>query len=256
MVINIKVQNFEGPFDLLLHLIKTEKMDIYDIKICEITGQYIEYLKKMKEMDLEVTSEFIVLAATLIEIKSYMLLPKNKNDNDETAADDEDPRKNLVDKLLEYKKFKSAAHYLRTMEDKAGISFGKKGEIIVDKIYNNSEMFKNVTLLDLYNIFDDLIQKYYSKMNVSNILDKKISPDTYKIEDKMGEIIKVVDSKQVVSFDEIACNSQSKIEVIVFFLALLELIKLREVSIVQKDNFEDIFIKEIDKHGENTLQAN
>lgn len=117
-------------------------------------------------------------------------------------------------------------------------------------------MFKNVTLLDLYNIFDDLIQKYYSKMNVSNILDKKISPDTYKIEDKMGEIIKVVDSKQVVSFDEIACNSQSKIEVIVFFLALLELIKLREVSIVQKDNFEDIFIKEIDKHGENTLQAN
>src|SRR3712207_4469850 len=110
MSLNIKIENFEGPFDLLLHLIKKNEMDIYDIKIYEITTQYLNYINNMKELDLEVTSEFIVIAATLLEIKSKMLLPKQVVEENEEDA--EDPRQELINKLLEYKKFKQVADYL------------------------------------------------------------------------------------------------------------------------------------------------
>lgn len=113
MSISIKIENFEGPFDLLLYLIKKNKMEIYDIKIHDITTQYLDYINNMKEMDLDITSEFIVIAATLLEIKSKMLLPKENIDNEDT---EEDPRKYLMDKLIEYKKFKKVADWLKEKE--------------------------------------------------------------------------------------------------------------------------------------------
>ncbi|NOV88853.1 chromatin segregation and condensation protein Rec8/ScpA/Scc1 (kleisin family) [Clostridium acetobutylicum] len=124
MTLNINIDNFQGPFDLLLHLIRKNKMDIYDIKIFDITNQYIQYLNEMKEMDLEITSEFIVMAATLIEIKSKYLLPKTKEEEEE--KEESDPTKELVSKLVEYKKFKLAADFLKNRELDYGEVFSKK----------------------------------------------------------------------------------------------------------------------------------
>jgi segregation and condensation protein A len=132
MALSIKIENFEGPFDLLLHLIKKSKMSIYDIKLNEITKQYLEYLRDMKEMDLEITSEFIVIASTLLEIKSRELLPKPPKEEEE-ELDENDIKRQLIGKLIEYKKFKIAASFFREREINTGITFSKKPEIIEDK---------------------------------------------------------------------------------------------------------------------------
>ena len=146
MPLSIKVTNFEGPFDLLLHLIKKNEMNIYDINIYEITNQYLEYLKTMKEMDLEVTSEFIVIAATLIEIKSIRLLPKNKEENDKD--EESNVEKELLNKLIEYRKYKVIAEDLRRLEQSAGIMFSKKPEIIEE---DNKKIKETDFLKEYYN---------------------------------------------------------------------------------------------------------
>jgi segregation and condensation protein A len=137
MSINIKLDVFEGPLDLLLHLIKKAEVDIYNIPIAEITEQYLEYLKAMEELDLEIASEFIVMAATLLEIKSKMLLPKPKINEEEAA--DQDPRIELVEKLVEYKKFKEFANFLREITQDYELYF-KEPEVI-DDIKENKDIF-------------------------------------------------------------------------------------------------------------------
>lgn len=253
MALNIKIENFEGPFDLLLHLIKINEMDIYDIKIYDITNQYIKYLDKMNEMDLEVTSEFIVLAATLIQIKSCMLLPKDNEDSEELSVDYDDPKKELIERLIEYKKFKAAAEYLKLKEIETGISYSKKPEIIEDNNVDVSELFKSMTLLNLYDIFNNIIERYYSKLNSNSNFNKRISIDEYKIEDKMVEIADIVKRNGVTSFGDILSKSIYKIEKIVYFLALLELIKLKEITIVQNENFKEIYLEGIDNNGQNQI---
>jgi len=251
MSLSIKIENFEGPFDLLLHLIKKNEMDIYDIKVYDITNQYLQYIEWMKEMDLEITSEFIVLAATLLEIKSKMLLPKIKNEeNDEVL----DPRKELVDKLLEYKKYKMVSEFFKERECDAGITFGKKPEIIDDhnnKILDNSELFKGVTMLTLYNLYDKLITTYRNKINTENIISKQIPLDEYKIEDKMQFINNKFIKHARIHFSSLCEDCLSKIEIVVTFLALLELIKLKMVAVVQENNFDEIYIERIDNNEEN-----
>lgn len=245
MPLSIKVTNFEGPFDLLLHLIKKNEMNIYDINIFEITNQYLEYLKSMKEMDLEVTSEFIVIAATLIEIKSKHLLPKNK---EEQSKDEEnDVEKELLNKLIEYRKFKVIAENLKMREQGAGIMFCKKPEIIEEDNKNTKEtdFLQNITMLDLYNLYNDLMQKYINKMNTENIINKKILVDEYKIEDKMEELKQKLASFGKVHFTKLIYGYSSKLEVIVTFLALLELIKIKSVRVIQESNFKDIYLERV-----------
>ena len=147
MGIKIKLDMFEGPLDLLLHLIKKAEVDIYDIPIAEIAEQYIAYLKAMEELDLEVASEFLVMAATLLEIKSKMLLPKVRNVEDETSAD-EDPREELIRKLVEYKKYKEFAEQLKSIEVHNTIFF--KPPEIIDDIENTEVFFNNITLEDSF----------------------------------------------------------------------------------------------------------
>jgi segregation and condensation protein A len=250
MTIKIKVSNFEGPFDLLLHLIKKSEMDIYDIKIYEVTSQYLEYLDSMKEMDLEVTSEFIVVAATLLEIKSRMLLPKEKKTDENDSEDD--PRKQLVDKLLEYKKFKAAAEFLRQRKYETGVIFSKKPEIIEEKRseLNNEELLKGITMLDLYNLFNQLMNRYISKQNTENVIQTRIPADKFKIEDKMEELRSKLDSSANIKFLDVVYECTSKIEVVVTFLALLELIKLRAVKVMQEDNFKEIYVERISVNEE------
>lgn len=246
MSLNIKIENFEGPFDLLLHLIKKNKMEIYNISIFEITEQYLEYIKFMEEFDLEIASEFILIAATLLEIKSKSLLPKEKveEDNEENI----NPKEELMRKLLEYKKFKLVASYLKSKEDPTAVVFTKKGEIIEPDIKEptTEELLKGITMLSLYNLFQSLIQDYNSKMNKENVVQREMHADSYKIEDKMTIIREKINIENKMYFSEFKMYCSCRIEIVVTFLALLELIKNKEVKIIQKSNFEDIYIERIE----------
>jgi segregation and condensation protein A len=248
MSLSIKITNFEGPFDLLLHLIKKNEMDIYNIKILEITNQYLDFLKQMKSMDLDITSEFIVIAATLIEIKSKLLLPKPKVEDDE---DEKDIAQELVDKLLLYKRFKLASEFLLEREKEVGIMFTKKPEIIEEKKSNRDvteNLLKDITMLDLYNIYNELINNYMSKINTETNIEDKIKIETYKIEDKMVEIKSIIKASSKVHFTSMLKKYSSKTEIIVTFLALLELIKLRDIKVIQEGNFKDIYIERIEQN--------
>ena len=156
----IKVADFEGPFDLLLHLIKKNKMDIYNVEIYKVTNQYLEYLNTRKVMDLEITSEFIVVAATLIEIKSKNLLPKVKVEEEEN---EEDIEIKLMERLIEYKRFKAVSEFFNDKYVSSGEVFSKKPEVIEEikpEKVDNDDIFKNITLLDLYNIYNKIL-KYF-----------------------------------------------------------------------------------------------
>lgn len=237
----IKVADFEGPFDLLLHLIKKNKMDINNIEIYKITNQYLRYLDEMKEMDLEITSEFIVIAATLIEIKSKSLLPKIKVETE----NEEDIEKKLKLKLIEYKQIKSVSNFFKERYINSGEIYSKKPEIIEEEItpHNNEDIFKNLTLIDLYNIYNNILDTYHLKQNNTNVVQKKIYTDRYKVEDKMNELLDRFNNSDVVEFRTIITESESKLETVVTFLALLELIKLRVIIAYQEGNFEEILMK-------------
>lgn len=239
----IKIDNFEGPFDLLLHLIKKNQMNIYNVEIYKVTNQYLQYLDKMKEMDLDITSEFIVIAATLIEIKSKTLLPKVKKEEDE--EDEEDIEKKLLEKLILYKKIKESTNFFREKYSDLGSIYTKKPEIIeeVKTETKNEDILKNVTLLDLYNIFNNLLEIYRNKQNKANVIEKKIYVDKYKVEDKLEFLTGKIQSGSVIEFDDLIAECECKIECVVTFLALLELIKQKVVRVYQASSFGNIIIE-------------
>ncbi|MCX7884430.1 MAG: segregation/condensation protein A [Caloramator sp.] len=240
MSINIKLEMFEGPLDLLLHLIKKSEVDIYDIPIAEITEQYISYLKAMKELDLEIASEFLVMASTLLEIKSKMLLPKVNVREDEESADI-DPRQELVEKLVEYKKYKEFAERLKEYE-KCGTIFFKSPEII-DDIENKDIYFKNITVENLMTAYKRVIKTYENRFNKRSEIPRDIDYDEFRIEDKMDYIKNMVYKYKRVSFKKFFENAESKLEIVVTFLAMLELIKLKFITAIQYKNFEEIIIE-------------
>lgn len=247
MSLSIKITNFEGPFDLLLHLIKKNEMSIYDIKILEITNQYLGYLKTMQEMDLEITSEFIVIAATLIEIKSKLLLPKPKV---EEYENEEDAAKELMKKLIQYKKYKMVAEFLGERQLETGAVFSKKPEIIEEKNPKKetiADLLKNRTMLDLYNLYNELMNNYFNKMNEKgDFFEDKIKIETFKIEDKMTEITTLMKTYPKIHFSRLIKGYKSKSEAIVTFLALLELIKIKTVNVIQEKSFSDIYVERVD----------
>lgn len=239
----IKVADFEGPFDLLLHLIKKNKMDIYNIEIYKITNQYLRYLDEMKEMDLEITSEFIVIAATLIEIKSKSLLPKVKVKDE----NEEDIENKLKLRLIEYKQIKAVSSFFKERHINSGEIYSKKPEIIEIEEEkapkSNEDIFKNLTLIDLYNIYNNILDTYHNKQNNINVVQRKIYTDKYKVEDKMKELLDRFNNANVIEFRSIIKESESKLETVVTFLALLELIKLRVIIAYQEGNFKEILMK-------------
>ena len=239
----IKVADFEGPFDLLLHLIKKNKMDIYNIEIYKITNQYLRYLDEMKEMDLEITSEFIVIAATLIEIKSKSLLPKVKVEDE----NEEDIENKLKLRLIEYKQIKAVSSFFKERHINSGEIYSKKPEIIEIEEEKapkcNEDIFKNLTLIDLYNIYNNILDTYHNKQNNINVVQRKIYTDKYKVEDKMKELVNRFNNSNVIEFRSIIKESESKLEIVVTFLALLELIKLRVIIAYQEGNFKEILMK-------------
>lgn len=243
MTLRIKIDNFEGPFDLLLHLIRKNEMDIYNIKIAEITNQYMQYINSMKSMDLEITSEFIVIAATLLQIKSKQLLPKVKDIQEQEQEESIDPEKELIEKLIEYRKFKATAEFFKSKMDKEGMVFTKKAEIIDEpKSVDNTDILKNVTMVDLYNLYNKIINKYNEKMNF-RMVQKEIVIDTYKVEDKVLYIKDKLNKENKMKFSSIMSECNCKMEIIVTFLAILELAKLRNLNLIQENNFNEIYIE-------------
>lgn len=237
MAINVKLEAFEGPLDLLLHLIEKAEVDIYDIPIADITAQYLHYISIMEIHDLEVSSEFIVMAATLLEIKSKMLLPKQKKE--ENSEDFIDPREELIRKLIEYKKYKEASLELK---DKLGIYdkvFYKPPEPIEDYL-TDATSISNISLDMLYISFRNILLKNESKNRVNF---REIYREVVTVEDKIRLINKLLTSKPSFYFDDLFVSCYNKYEIIVTFLAVLELLKRRSLIIEQEKNYARILIK-------------
>ena len=238
MKYNVHLQVYDGPLDLLYDMISKQKIDIKDISIVDITKQYIEYLNLLEKMDLEITSEFITMASKLLEIKSRYLLYKQKQDEEE-----QDPRLELVEKLEEYKKYKNAAQDIKDNIDYSNdLFYRKKEEIIVDEKLNLDE----ISIESIRNILP-FILKVRSNEDVADEstdekLNKIVKGKIISVEEKIIYIRKVLEEIDDVGFRDIVIN-YSKDEVIATFLSLLELIKSKEIVVVQNEFFDDILIK-------------
>lgn len=233
----IKIQNFEGPFDLLFHLIEKNQMNIYDIRINEITDQYMEYLFSMKELDLEIASEFLVMAATLLHIKSKLLLPDKKEKN----AEEIDPREELVLKLIEYKKYKDFSLELRLKEEHWAKLYYKLPEIME---FEPEEELLELSPSEIRRVYISLLEKNRKKMN--NTVAKMatiIQHEKVSLKGKMREVLLVLFKKTFVAFADIFLNKgKSRTEIVTGFLAILELSKIKKVKLEQQKQFDDIII--------------
>lgn len=243
MAISVKLEVFEGPLDLLLHLIEKNKIDIYDIPIVVITEQYLDYIKQMETEDMNIMSEFLVMAATLLDIKCRMLLPKEINEEGE----EEDPRAELVQKLLEYKMYKYMAIELRDKQVDAAKSWYKKPMLpkeVQDYQYpiDYAELIGDMTLAKLHEIFKQAIKRQEDKIDPIRSKFGTIEKDEINLEEKQGYIEEYVRNHKRFSFRKLLERQGSKMEVIVTFLAVLEMMKQGIIEIEQEDTFSDIII--------------
>lgn len=232
----VKLRSFEGPLDLLLYLIRKNEIDIYDIPIAEITRQYLEYLELMRELNLDIAGEFLVMAATLLYIKSKMLLPQEEV-NLEEEIPEEDPRQELVNRLLEYKKFKEVAQLLKEREEEGSVVFKRfvpeeeKGLEFEEEIQGFE-----ASVFDLISAFTK-VMKNIPKEEFQVVLEEE-----YSVEEKIDFILSLLDQKGVIYFSSIWKRIRNRMEAVVFFLALLELIRLKKILIRQIGLFGEIKI--------------
>ena len=243
MELEVKLQAFEGPLDLLLHLIEKNKVDIYDIPIVEITEQYLDYVSKIPKDDLDLASEFLVMAATLIDIKSRMLLPKEIDENGEEI----DPRAELVEKLIEYKMYKYAAVELRDMQVYAGKSMYKQPTVPeeVSKYeppVNLDSLLADVDLNKLNDIFQMVLKRQVDKIDPVRSKFGKIEMEEVSLPDKITYVSTTLKKRKKCKFKQLLEEAHSKVEVIVSFLAILELIKVGEIEVRQDETFGEIYI--------------
>lgn len=242
MSYKITLDSFQGPLDLLLHLIEKNRVDIYDIPISKITTQYMEYIEQWKALNLDIASEFLVMAATLLEIKSKVLLPKNQETEKQLMMEEADPRQELVEKLLEYKKYKKISLFFKDRE--------QNEEKVV---YKDPEYFPKLDeFKPKIDIEADMLYKAFKKVLLkrSEISRRKktfheIERDVYTIEEKMDELLYTVNNFHSVKFSSLFTTCHSRNEIITIFLAILELIKLKKVTVNQKHLFEDFYITEV-----------
>jgi len=229
MTYKVKLELFEGPLDLLLYLIKKEELDISDIPIAKITDQYLEYLEFMKMLDLNIAGEFIVMAATLMHIKSKMLLPKTE----EEELEEEDPRAELVKRLLEYKKFKEAAGELMFLEKRQKDVYSRAVPENV-KTSGQKEGYFEASVFDLITAFNKVMK------DIPKDVFHEVIKDEFTVEEKMHDIFHMLVKKSVLYFTELFRSARSKLEIITTFLAVLELIRLKEIVIRQRELFGEI----------------
>lgn len=255
--INVKLDVFEGPLDLLLHLIQKLEIDIYDIPIAAVTEQYMNYIHTMKTLELEIAGEYLVMAATLMAIKSKMLLPKQELEmaEDDEIFDGEDPRDALVAQLLEYRKFKYAAGLLHEKESERSLYYTKEPMDIDEYKEDNPLLEPNqLNTIDLFLAFHAMLEKKKSRQPV----ETTVAGDDVSIEEKIATItqkMRQIDRKTPIQFDSFF-TTYSKQEVVTTFMALLELMKKGIVHVEQEDNYSTILLyntsEEIETNTEET----
>ena len=243
MELTVKLQVFEGSLDLLLYLLEKNKVNIYDIPIVEITEQYMEYIREMKRQDLEVLSEFLVMAATLIDIKSRMLLPSNPDSEEE----EEDPRAELVQQLLEYKMYKYMSFELRDRQVDAARNMYREQRLPKEvEAYRQpidyEELIGDMNLNKLHEIFKSIVKKQEDKIDPVRSQYGNIEKDEVDMDIKMLYVEAYAREHKTFSFRKLLEKQNSKMEVIVTFLIILELMKTGKINISQENIFDDIMI--------------
>lgn len=248
MGIPVKLEVFEGPLDLLLHLIDKNKIDIYDIPIVEITNQYMEYIRSMQREDMNVMSEFLVMAATLLDIKCRMLLPKEVTEEGE----EEDPRRELVEQLLQYKMYKYMAYELKERQTDADYVLYRNPEIpeevqeYVEPV-DLDRLLGDLTLAKLNRIFRDVMRRQTDKIDPVRSRFGKIEKEEVTLEDRFSYIHEYMKDHQRFSFRQLLENQKSKMQIVVTFLAVLELMKLGEIRVEQEHTCGEILIERTGK---------
>lgn len=239
MSIQIRLDSFEGPMDLLLHLIEKAEVDIYDIPIAEITDQYLKVIDEMKTINMDVASEFILMAATLLEIKSKMLLPVHKKKNQE--EEEIDPREELVRKLIEYKRYKMVSEELKERFEVYERVFFKEAE--PHDLYLRPEPLKDMELSFLMEGMDRVLERLAKKKKFKAI--REITRDKATVEDQLHFLEGYLLRHSTCFFDDIFEECTEKYEIIVTFIAMLELMKRKKIAVFQDKNFDRIRIERI-----------
>ncbi|PAV29540.1 segregation/condensation protein A [Virgibacillus profundi] len=234
----VKLDAFEGPLDLLLHLIKQYEIDIYDIPVAQITEQYMNYIHTMQRLELNVASEYLVMAATLVAIKSQMLLPKQEIDEDMDDYE-EDPREELMQRLIEYRQFKHAAEKLKDKELDANQIFTRPPVVFDNQIAKKALMNQgDISIYDMLGALD----KMFERKKWNEPLDTKVKRAEIPIDERMKDVLELVrGSKQGISFDQLF-TTKSRSHIVVTFMALLELMKSNEIFCKQKNNFDELIV--------------
>jgi segregation and condensation protein A len=229
----VRIDNFEGPLDLLLHLIKKSEINIYDIPIALIAKQYLEYLEAMKDLNLTVAGEFLVMAATLLQIKSKMLLPVDETTEDE--EDGPDPREELIRRLLEYKQYKDAARQLDNQGRLWRELYSREPSPPVEA-ETEEALLEDINLFDLVDALRGILDRNPGKQLL------EIIPDNLTVRDRMSAILEALEGQESVTFSSLFESSSHRMVIIVTFLALLELIRLRTARVFQGENFGPILV--------------
>ena len=235
---NLLIGDFEGPLDLLLHLIKKSKMEIFDINICEITNQYIKYIDEMSDLNLDVASEYLVMAAELIEMKSRKLLPKMYADEEE--VEEENPEEVLKKRLIEYKKYKESTDVFRNLEANRSSYYTKAPESLKQYSMEKLENDGSVGVFDLLDAF----QKLLERQQLNKPLNTKIARKELSVKERIVKIRDILSVKKKVNFIELF-DDFSKSYVVVTFLSVLEMAKSKELIITQNETFDDIICEAI-----------
>lgn len=234
----VTIDKFQGPLDLLLHLVKQTNLDIYEIKIEEIVSQYFNYIKQMEEMNLNIASSYLVMAAELLEIKALMLLPKDEEIVDEF---EENPKDRLIKRLIEYQNYKDLTGEFQELENKRHEYYTKLPSNLSDyDLKINGSLPGNIDLNDLMNAFN----KFLERQQLQKPLNTKIANKEYSIFERSLEIKKIIKEKKKVSFEELF-DIRNKGYIVVTFLSILNLAKTKEVKIEQENNFETIYLCEV-----------
>ena len=251
MEISYKLEHFEGPLDLLLHLIEKNKVSIYDIHIVEITNQYLDYVNHMDKEDLNLVSDFLVMAATLIDIKSRMLLPREE----EEESEEEDPRTELVNRLLEYKKYKYISQELADLEDSAGLHLFKPATVPPEVAryeppVDLDELLDGLTLARLQTIFHQVMKRKEDKIDRVRSSFGTIKKEPISLEERIGSVMDYARKHRTFRFRQILEQGADKLEVVVTFLAILELMKIGKIHLTQEHLFDDMEIETLEAEGE------
>ena len=251
MEISYKLEHFEGPLDLLLHLIEKNKVSIYDIPIAEITSQYLDYVSQMDREDLNLVSDFLVMAATLIDIKSRMLLPREE----EEEGEEEDPRAELVARLLEYKKYKYISQELSDMEDSAGMHLYKPSTLPPEVAryeppVDLDKLLDGLTLAKLQSIFQQVMKRKEDKIDRVRSSFGTIKKEPISLEEKITSVMDYARKHRSFRFRQILETGADKLEVVVTFLAILELMKIGKIHLTQEHLFDDMEIETLEPEGQ------